>query len=83
MGGIIYAFGNTTQAPFHKKFISGGANDLRGWQAFKKPCGSLLNNPDTLFTGGVKIISSLEYRFNLIKKMKGAVFVDAGNIWEI
>ena len=83
MTGLIYAFGNTNQSPFHKKFIAGGANDLRGWQAFKKPAGSLQNNTDTLFTGGIKLITSLEYRFSLVKKLNGSVFIDAGNIWEI
>ena len=83
MTGLIYAFGNTNQSPFHKKFIAGGANDLRGWQAFKKPAGSLQNNTDTLFTGGIKLITSLEYRFSLVKKLNGSVFTDAGNIWEI
>lgn len=82
MGGVIYAYGNTTQAPFHKKFVAGGANDLRGWRAFKRPTG-MLSTTDTLYTGGVKLISSFEYRFNVIKKLKGAVFIDAGNIWEI
>ena len=82
MGGIIYAFGNTDQAPFHKKFVAGGANDLRGWKAFKRPAGSL-TAIDTLYTGGLKLLSSIEYRFNLVKKLKAAVFLDAGNIWEI
>ena len=82
MGGIIYAYGNTDQAPFHKKFIAGGVNDLRGWQTFERPTGSMAPN-DTLFTGGAKFISSIEYRFNVIKKLKGALFMDAGNIWEI
>ena len=83
MSGLIYAFGNTNQSPFHKKFIAGGANDLRGWQAFKRPTGSLANNSDTLFTGGIKLITSLEYRFSLIKKLNGSIFIDAGNIWEV
>ena len=83
MSGVIYAFGNTNQSPFHKKFIAGGANDLRGWQAFKRPTGSLANNSDTLFTGGIKLITSLEYRFSLIKKLNGSIFIDAGNIWEV
>jgi outer membrane protein assembly factor BamA len=83
MGGIIYAFGNTSQAPFQKKFIAGGANDLRGWQAFKKPTGNLSSTSDTLFTGGIKLLASAEYRFNILRKLKGALFVDAGNIWEI
>ena len=82
MGGVIYAFGNTDQAPFHKKFVAGGANDLRGWKAFKRPAGSL-TAIDTLYTGGLKLLSSIEYRFNLVKKLKAAVFLDAGNIWEI
>ena len=83
MGGIIYAYGNTAQAPFHKKFIAGGANDLRGWQAFKRPPGTLSATEGRLYTGGIKLITSVEYRFNLIKKLKGAIFMDAGNIWEI
>ena len=82
MGGIAYAFGNAEQVPFHKKFIAGGTNDLRGWKAFKRPTG-MENSTDTLYTGGVKLISSLEYRFNLVKKLKGALFIDAGNIWEL
>lgn len=80
--GIIYAYGNVSQAPFHKKFTAGGANDLRGWQAYHRPTG-MLSESDTLYTGGIKLLSSLEYRFNIIKKLKGALFVDAGNIWEI
>ena len=83
MGGIIYAYGNTSQAPFQKKFIAGGANDLRGWQAFKKPTGNLSSTSDTLYTGGIKLLASAEYRFNILRKLKGALFVDAGNIWEL
>ena len=83
MGGVIYAYGNTKEAPFHKKFVAGGANDLRGWQAFKRPPGTLITEDKPLHTGGIKLITSVEYRFNLIKKLKGAVFMDAGNIWEI
>ena len=82
MGGIAYAFGNTSQVPFHKKFIAGGTNDLRGWRAFSRPTG-MQETTDTLYTGGVKLLSSLEYRFNVLKKLKGALFIDAGNIWEL
>jgi len=82
MGGFVYAFGNTNQVPFQKKFIAGGPNDLRGWRAYKRPTG-MQNTTDTLYTGGLKLLSSIEYRFNLIKKLKGALFIDAGNIWEI
>ena len=82
MGGVAYAFGNTNQVPFHKKFSAGGPNDLRGWRAYKRPTGMQLAS-DTLYTGGLKLLTSLEYRFNVINKLKGAVFMDAGNIWEL
>ena len=82
MGGLIYAYGNTNQAPFHKKFIAGGSNDLRGWAAFKRPTGGL-EYRDSLYTGGVKLLSSIEFRFKLVKKLNAALFLDAGNIWEL
>ena len=49
------------------KFIAGGANDLRGWQAFKRPTGSLANNSDTLLTGGIKLVTSLEMHLGVRK----------------
>ena len=82
MAGLIYAYGNTNQAPFHKKFIAGGSNDLRGWAAFKRPTGGL-EYSDSLYTGGVKLLSSIEFRFKLLKKLNAALFIDAGNIWEL
>jgi outer membrane protein assembly factor BamA len=82
MAGLIYAYGNTNQAPFHKKFIAGGSNDLRGWAAFKRPTGGL-EYSDSLYTGGVKLLSSFEFRFKLVKKLNAALFIDAGNIWEL
>ena len=33
--------------------------------------------------GNLKFISSFEYRFKIINSVKGALFVDAGNIWDI
>jgi outer membrane protein assembly factor BamA len=31
--------------------------------------------------GDITVESSIEYRFNIIKSFKGALFTDAGNIW--
>ena len=33
--------------------------------------------------GSLKFLTSAEYRFNVVGKLKGALFVDAGNIWDI
>ena len=31
----------------------------------------------------MKLITSLEYRFKILNSIKGALFADAGNIWDI
>ncbi len=33
--------------------------------------------------GNLKFLSSLEYRFKILNSIKGALFVDTGNIWDI
>ena len=33
--------------------------------------------------GSLKFLTSFEYRFDLLGTLKGALFVDAGNIWDI
>jgi len=33
--------------------------------------------------GSLKFLSSLEYRFNVVGSLKSALFIDAGNIWDI
>ena len=33
--------------------------------------------------GSFKFLSSAEYRFPVFNKLKGALFIDAGNIWDI
>lgn len=83
-GGLAY--GNSKALPFEKHFYAGGANSLRGWQA--RTVGPGLAAKDTTFvipnqTGDVKLEANLEYRFNIFWKVKGAAFVDAGNIWTL
>ena len=33
--------------------------------------------------GSLKFLTNAEYRFDLISSLKGALFIDAGNIWDI
>ncbi len=84
--GAGYAYGNSTALPFEKHFYSGGANSLRGWQA--RTVGPGLSKRDMSFvipnqTGDVKLEANIEYRFNIVWKIAGALFVDAGNIWSL
>ncbi|MEN6619780.1 MAG: BamA/TamA family outer membrane protein [Rikenellaceae bacterium] len=84
--GIGHAYGNSATIPFEKLFYAGGANSLRGWQARSVGPGSA--PIDTTFsipnqTGDFKLELNAEYRFGLFWKVEGALFADAGNIWNL
>ena len=84
VGGVGYAYGNSSALPFEKHFYVGGANSLRGWQARSVGPGTVPK--DTTFsipnqTGDIKLEMNAEYRFKMFWKIAGAVFVDAGNVW--
>ena len=86
LGGVGYAYGNSSTIPFEKQFYSGGANSMRGWQA--RSLGPGKSKADTTFvipsqTGDVKLEANLEYRFPMFWKLCGAVFTDVGNIWTL
>lgn len=80
-GGIGLAYENSSVMPFEKSFYAGGANDLRAWKARRLGPGSYSNNEQFEKTGELKLNGNLEYRFDIFRKLKGATFIDAGNIW--
>ena len=86
LAGVGYAYGNSTALPFEKHFYGGGANSLRGWQA--RTVGPGTSPRDTSFvipnqTGDMKLEANIEYRFDIVWKVDGAVFLDAGNVWTL
>ncbi len=83
-GGLGYPYKNTEVMPFEKKYFSGGANSIRGWQVRTLGPGSYEEEskyPNSV--GDIKLEANIEYRFNLIWLLEGALFIDAGNIWAI
>ncbi|MBA3665365.1 MAG: BamA/TamA family outer membrane protein [Bacteroidetes bacterium] len=84
--GAGKAYGNSSTLPYIKQFFSGGANSVRAF-----PINSL--GPGTHSTeirgaslflqqgGDIKLEGNLEYRFDIFKSLKGAIFTDAGNVW--
>ena len=84
--GAGYAYGNSSALPFEKHFYAGGANSMRGWQA--RSLGPGLAAKDTTFvipnqTGDMKLEANVEYRFPMFWMFSGAVFIDAGNVWNL
>jgi outer membrane protein insertion porin family len=97
--GVGYAYGNSIAIPFEKLFYAGGASGVRAWQARTLGPGNYNRDViksqaarETSYgidqLGQMRIEANLEYRFMLINKLfggklKGATFVDMGNIWNI
>jgi len=79
--GYSQSYGNSViSPPFEKMYFAGGSNDIRAWLAYKLGPG-LNSNTDEVVAAPFKLLASVEYRFPIIKKLKGALFADAGNIW--
>ncbi len=88
--GVASPFGPfTQQVPFLKQFFVGGALSNRAWQIRELGPGSFQDtaavNPNLPFyqTGDFKIDMSAEIRFKLFWYFKGALFMDASNVWTL
>jgi len=84
--GAGIPYGNSKELPFIKQFFIGGTSSIRAFRARSIGPGTFNGNdvtnsflPDQ--SGDLKLEFSTELRAQLYKLVKGAVFVDAGNIW--
>lgn len=80
--GVAVPFGNSDDIPFSRSYRAGGSNDIRAWRTFELGPGSDLSSLE-FNVGSLKLTSNLEYRFKVINSLNGALFIDAGNIWDI
>lgn len=83
--GVAKPFGNSSVLPYSKQFFSGGPNSLRAFQINSVGPGTYNQKTDTLgilqIGGDIKLEMNAEYRFGIYRFLKGAFFVDAGNVW--
>ncbi|WP_052257284.1 BamA/TamA family outer membrane protein [Flavobacterium sp. AED] len=80
--GIAIPFGNSNNVPFSRSYFSGGSNDNRAWQPYSLGPGSSGASND-FNEANMKIALSGEFRFKVLGSLKGALFADAGNIWNV
>ncbi len=80
-GGIGVTYLNSVILPFEKSFYAGGSNDLRAFRARSIGPGAYASDDNFERIGDIKINGNIEYRFDILRILKGAFFVDAGNIW--
>lgn len=82
--GIGLPLLNLGVLPFESAFFGGGANGIRAWSARSLGPGSLPESLNLLDQfGDIKLEFNLEYRFDIYRWFKGALFADAGNVWLI
>ncbi|MGM8361248.1 BamA/TamA family outer membrane protein [Flavobacterium sp. ARAG 55.4] len=84
--GAGIPYGNSKELPFIKQFFIGGTSSIRAFRARSIGPGTFDGSqnsnsflPDQ--SGDIKFEFSTELRGQIYKIVKGAVFVDAGNIW--
>lgn len=80
--GIAIPYGNSDNIPFVRSYFAGGSNDNRAWRPYSLGPGrsSALNDFNE---ANLKLAFNLEYRFPIVGNFKGALFIDAGNIWNV
>jgi len=84
--GIGMPYDNSSQLPFTKQYIIGGANSIRGFPVYSLGPGSYLPTANDIkyfqtIGGDYKLLFNTELRFPIVGHLAGAVFFDAGNIW--
>jgi outer membrane protein assembly factor BamA len=87
LAGVGMTYGNSRTLPYVKQFFSGGSNSIRAFLPRTVGPGTYLM-PDSLVNkgfldkaGDIKLEGNIEYRFTIISVLKGALFLDAGNVW--
>lgn len=92
--GVGIPLAKDTTLPFFKQYFGGGSNSMRGWpvrgigRGGQKliPFGTQSFNDRT---GDMQLETNIEYRHDIARiipdliSLKGAVFADIGNIWNI
>ncbi len=90
--GVGVPFKKDTTLPFFKQYFGGGSNSMRGWPVRgigrgSQPLSPFGNSTFNDRTGDIQLEANFEYRYDIAQiipnslVLKGALFIDAGNIW--
>ncbi len=80
--GIAIPYGNSDNIPFVRSYFAGGSNDNRAWNPYSLGPGRT-DEINDFNEANLKLALNLEYRFPVAGDIKGALFADAGNIWNV
>lgn len=84
--GWGFPFGLSSSLPYSMQFFSGGPHSIRAFRirsigpgSYRPPAEDLNSYFDQ--AGDIRLEGNIEYRFPIVSILKGALFMDAGNIW--
>ncbi len=84
-GGIGLPYGNSEIMPFTKQYFSGGPYSVRAFRIRTLGPGTYAPEAgsNSFFdqSGNIRLEANIEYRFPIYSFVKGAIFADAGNVW--
>ena len=78
-GGVVSPLQGNQRIPLVRRFLSGGADSVRGYPYQKL---GPLDNQGKPLGGEVMLQGNLELRFPIWQALGGVAFIDAGNVYE-
>jgi outer membrane protein insertion porin family len=76
---VAQPYRNQPSVPIYERFYAGGADTIRGYEERGVgPVDPVTNDP---VGGEALLVGTIEYTVPLVEFIKGALFVDTGNVW--
>jgi outer membrane protein insertion porin family len=84
--GVGRPLGQSVSMPYIKQFFAGGPNSIRAFRIRSLGPGTYRPeefNQESFYdqAGDIRLEGNIEYRFPILSVLKGAAFMDVGNIW--
>ena len=77
--GVVTPYGGQDKVPIYERFYAGGANTIRGYEERSVgPVDPVTSDP---LGGEALAVFNIEYTVPLLDFLKGAAFIDTGNVW--
>ncbi len=77
--GSIDPMASESDIPLSKRWFLGGSGEMRGWGRYEL---SPLSESGEAVGGKSLFTATAEARFPIVRRVRGAVFVEAGNVWQ-
>lgn len=78
--GVVSSYNDMPKVPIYERFFAGGTYTIRGFKERDVGPKDMSGDP---IGGGTIAVANAELTFSVVENLKGAFFVDAGNVWYV